>query len=95
MVMRIFCRHRQKHESGRSARLSGSFEVIEEWALVTHDSKIKRRKNGRLNIYSHAPHNDVSFNDGTHIRRWSHNIIKYYNNIIIPLCYNCQQYSVQ
>jgi len=25
--------------------------------------------------YSHAPHNDVSVNDGPHIRRWSHNII--------------------
>jgi hypothetical protein len=24
--------------SGRSARLSGSFTVIEEWALVAHDS---------------------------------------------------------
>ena len=26
-------------------------------------------------IYSHAPHNDVSVNDGPHIRRWSNNII--------------------
>jgi hypothetical protein len=25
--------------------------------------------------YSHAPHNDISVNDGPHIRRWSHNII--------------------
>jgi len=25
--------------------------------------------------YSHALHNDVSVNDGPHIRRWSHNII--------------------
>jgi len=25
--------------------------------------------------YSHAPHNDVSVNDGPHIRRWSHKII--------------------
>jgi len=25
-------------------------------------------------IYSHAPHNDVSVNDGQHIRWWSHNI---------------------
>ena len=25
--------------------------------------------------YGHAPHNDVPFNDGPHIRRWSHNII--------------------
>jgi len=23
--------------------------------------------------YSHAPHNDVSVNDGPHIRQWSHN----------------------
>ena len=29
--------------------------------------------NGQL--YSHGPHNDVSVNDGPHIRRWSHNII--------------------
>jgi len=26
-------------------------------------------------IYSHAPHNDVSVNDGPHIRRRSHNIV--------------------
>jgi hypothetical protein len=26
-------------------------------------------------IYRYAPHNDVSFNDGPHIRRWSHKII--------------------
>jgi len=26
-------------------------------------------------IYRYAPHNDVSFNDGPHILRWSHNII--------------------
>ena len=25
--------------------------------------------------YSHAPHNDVSVNDGPHIRQWSRNII--------------------
>ena len=25
--------------------------------------------------YSHAPQNDVSVNDGPHIRRWSHKII--------------------
>jgi len=39
-------------------------------------------------IYRYTPHNDVSVNDGPHIRRWTH-------NIIIPLCYNCLQYSVQ
>jgi len=26
-------------------------------------------------LYRYAPHNDVSINDGPHIRRWSHNII--------------------
>jgi len=26
-------------------------------------------------LYSHAPHNDVSVNDGSHIRRWYHKII--------------------
>ena len=26
-------------------------------------------------IYSHAPHNDVSVNDGPHIWRWSHKIL--------------------
>ena len=25
--------------------------------------------------YSPAPHNDISVNDGPHIRRWSHKII--------------------
>ena len=25
--------------------------------------------------YRYAPHNDVSVNDGPHIRRWSHKII--------------------
>ena len=39
----------------------------------------------------YAPHNDVSVNDGPHIRRWSHNIIllyiiiRYYNTIVLQL----------
>ena len=45
-------------------------------------------------VYSHTPHTDVSVNDVPHIRQWSHKIIVYYN-IILPLCYNCLQYSVQ
>ena len=32
--------------------------------------------------YRYAPHNDVSVNDGPHIRRWSHKIIIYYNIIM-------------
>jgi len=42
-------------------------------------------------IYSHAPHNDVSVNDGPHIQRWSHNITIYYNT------YHCGTitYSIQ
>ena len=31
---------------------------------------------------SHAPHTDVSVNDGPHIRRWSHKIIMLQYNII-------------
>jgi len=35
---------------------------------------------------SHTPHNDVSVNDGPHIRRWSHKIIiLYYNTIVLQL----------
>ena len=30
---------------------------------------------GFLCVYSHAPHNDVSVNDGQHIRGWSHIIL--------------------
>jgi len=28
-----------------------------------------------ISKYSYAPHNDVSVNDGRHIRRWYHNVI--------------------
>ena len=35
--------------------------------------------------FKYAPHNDVSVNDGRHIRRWSHNIIIYYYTIVIHL----------
>ena len=45
--------------------------------------------------YSHAPHTDVSVNDGPHIRWYSHKIIILHYNIKLPLCYNCLQYSVQ
>jgi hypothetical protein len=34
-------------------------------------------------IYRYAPHKDVSVNDGSHIRQWSHTIIILYYNIII------------
>ena len=44
--------------------------------------------------YRYAPHNDVSVNDETLIRQWSHKIIILYY-IIIPLYYHCLQYSVQ
>ena len=44
--------------------------------------------------YRHAPHNDVSVNDGLLKRRWSHKIMIYYNTVI-QLCYNYLQYSVQ
>jgi hypothetical protein len=33
--------------------------------------------------YRYAPHNDVSVNDGPHIRQWSHKIMILEYNIII------------
>jgi len=43
--------------------------------------------------YSRAPHNDVSANDGAHIRRWSHNIItsQHYNTYrYVTIAYTIQ-----
>jgi len=34
--------------------------------------------------YRYAPHNDVSVNDGPHIRRWPHNIIIFTNVLHLP-----------
>jgi len=61
--------------------------VCEGFADRTYREQIK------VNDYSHVPHNDVSVNDGLHIRRWSHNkdfsiIIKYYNIIIHTIALN-------
>ena len=36
-------------------------------------------------LYCHATHNDISVNNGLHIRWWSHNIIIYYNTIVLEL----------
>jgi hypothetical protein len=38
---------------------------------ITHNGHINMKQPKR----GYAPHNDVSVNDGPHIRRWSHNII--------------------
>ena len=47
-------------------------------------------------MYRYAPHNDVSVNDGPHIRRWSrkiiiqnYNSIMYYNIILYYNTYHC------
>jgi len=42
------------------------FTIASRLALETAQPSIQ---------YSHAPHNDVSVNDGPHVRRWSHKII--------------------
>jgi len=44
------------------------------WDVVTFPS---------VSEYGHAPHNEVSFNDGPHICWWSHKIIILQYNIII------------
>jgi len=38
-------------------------------------------------------HKDVSVNDGPHIRRWSHNIITYYNTCHCVTTAYSMQYS--
>jgi hypothetical protein len=54
------------------------------WVIIPSTLRFSRKSLW----HGHTPHNDVSVNEEPHIRRWSH-------NIIIPLCYNCLQYSVQ
>jgi len=36
------------------------------------------REISQNSINGYAPHNDVSVNDGSYIRRWTHKIILYY-----------------
>ena len=52
------------------------------WILYSSVSKrqLPHKQNWR---YRYAPHNDVSANDGPHIRRWSHKIMILHYNIII------------
>jgi len=48
---------------------------------------IRRHHEGlwRVEKYGYAPHNDVSVNDGPHIRQWFHNIIIYEGKSISKL----------
>ena len=67
--------------------------------LVTK-SKLLKGELHQSRDYRYALHNDVSVNNGQHIRLWSRKIILLYDilvesYIIIQLCYNCLQYSVQ
>jgi len=39
-------------------------------------------------IYTYAQHNEVSVNDGPHIRRWSHNIIIFNIALQLPAVFN-------
>ena len=62
-----------------------TFQAVETRREVGAEKYIcKQRKeetNCSTNIYRYAPHNDVSVNDGPHIRRWFHKIIIYYTYI--------------
>jgi hypothetical protein len=42
--------------------------------------------------YKYVPHNDVSVNDGPHIRQWSHKIIilYYYTYHCVAIAYSIQ-----
>jgi hypothetical protein len=61
---------------------------IEDRHLLTSDNCSRFYTHLREFIYSHAPHNDVSVNDGPHIRRWYH---KHYNIIILTTVTDCMQ----
>jgi len=60
---------RQKCEAGHS--VLSAVKVRNAWSYAPPSSHVfwSRR------VYSHAPHNDVSVNDGPHIRQWSRKII--------------------
>ena len=54
-------------QSGKRAdRMDGNLQ---------HKSRLIKNFTNWIQDYSHAPHNDVSVNDGPHIRRFSYNII--------------------
>jgi len=52
----------------------------------THDFRVYLRtkvtRYAHIFIYKYVSPNDVSVNDGPHVRRWSHNIIRYYNILL-------------
>jgi hypothetical protein len=50
--------------------------------LVHHVADVQFRYGNSLQV---CAHNDVSVNDGPHIRRWSHNIIILYYTIVLQL----------
>jgi hypothetical protein len=71
---------------GEVCVLSCSTCIYREWTPLAYNMWTIQA--AQILQYRYAPHNDVSVDDGPHIRRWSH-------NIIIPLCYNCLEYSEQ
>jgi len=50
--------------------------IIKMYCLIAQGRKSDEMytQYNHVALYSYAPHNDVSVNDGTHIRRWSHKI---------------------
>ena len=58
-----------QHKMGTKINFPLSNRGVLTWELRGRVRGISQTK------YSYAPHNDVSVNDGPHIRRWSHNII--------------------
>ena len=67
-------------EHSNVCRCSWGFHSSQTWCLLLCQI-----------IYSHVLHNDVSVNDGPHIRRWSHNIIIWYNTYhCITIAYSIQ-----
>ena len=59
---------------------------------VDHPTSYNSEMKVGVELYRYAPRNDVSVNDGPHIRRWSHKIIiQYYNTYrCVTIAYSIQ-----
>ena len=72
--LRILFNSSCKRERQKDTGLSG---------LTVYQSSTKLMRHAHTFIYRYASPNDVSVNDEWHARRWSHNIIIKYDNIIL------------
>ena len=59
----------------RDVKISRKIGIQAECLKVSTGKSNSKHDQLSLTLYRNAPHNEVSFNDGPHVRRWPHNII--------------------